>query len=125
MSRTRRQTKEQKQEWMRERQHRKGSDSIVVMEPRESVALATLPNEKHLIDTFDEKQWRFQEAADHLAISKGTLKRLAMKELAKGASGIGNVRIGPKKKQTLWTFADSALRRIHNRMTGGFYNQPD
>ena len=76
------------------------------------------------IDTFNEKQWKYKDAADHLAISKGTLKRLTMMELAEGAPGIGTLRIGPKKAQTLYTYADSALRRIHNRMTGGYYGRP-
>jgi hypothetical protein len=40
------------------------------------------------------------------------------------SSGIGTVRIGPKKAQTLYTYADSALRRTYNRMTGGYYGRP-
>jgi len=75
-------------------------------------------------DTFNEKHWKYQEAADHLAISKGTLKRLTMIELSEGAIDIGTVKIGPKKAHTLYTYTDSALRRVHNRMVGGYYGRP-
>ena len=75
-------------------------------------------------DTFSEKQWQFGEAAKHLAISKSTLKRLTLKELAEGASDIGTVRNGPKKAHTLYTYPESTLRRIHNRMMGGYYGRP-
>lgn len=77
-----------------------------------------------MADNFSEKQWKFGEAADHLAISKATLKRLTMIELANGATDIGTVRIGPKQAHTLYTYPDSALRRIHNRILGGYYGRP-
>jgi hypothetical protein len=46
-----------------------------------------------------------------------------MIELSEGATDIGTVRIGPKA-HTLYTYTDSALRRIHNRMAGGYYGRP-
>jgi hypothetical protein len=133
MSRPRKQTQEQKYQWMKERQQPKTAVPVVVMERRQPAAQTSIepPYQPHTgssvigqADTFDERQWKYRDAADHLAISKGTLKRLTMIELAEGATGIGTLRIGPKKAQTLYTYADSALRRIHNRMTGGYYGRP-
>jgi hypothetical protein len=125
MSRPRKQTQEQKYEWMKERQQAKTAEPLAVTDRSEPAPIVPpqKPRVVH-IDTFNEKQWKYKDAADHLAISKGTLKRLTMMELAEGAPGIGTLRIGPKKAQTLYTYADSALRRIHNRMTGGYYGRP-
>jgi hypothetical protein len=74
-------------------------------------------------DTFDEKHWKFGEAASHLGISKTTLKRLTMIELQNGVTDIGTVRIGPKKAHVMYVYPESALRRIHNRIMGGYYDQ--
>jgi hypothetical protein len=74
-------------------------------------------------DTFNERHWRFGEAACHLGISKTTLKRLTMIELQNGATDIGTVRIGPKRAHVLYVYPESTLRRIHNRIMGGYYDQ--
>jgi hypothetical protein len=76
------------------------------------------------VEPYAEKHWRFNEAATHLAISKSTLRRLTLIELAEGAVDICHLRIGPKQAHTLYTYSDSALRRIYNRMVGGYYNRP-
>jgi len=128
MSRARVQTQEQKYDWMRAKQLSKTAKPLVVVgkpEPTQSITESqhdVLFETQTSVDMFHEKKWKYQEAADHLAISKGTLRRLTMVELAEGATGIGHLRIGPKKAHTLYTYADSALRRIYNRMTGGYYN---
>jgi hypothetical protein len=74
-------------------------------------------------DTFNEKQWAFREAASHLGINKTTVKRLTLIELQSGATDIGTVRIGPKRAHVLYVYPESALRRIHNRIMGGYYDQ--
>ena len=74
-------------------------------------------------DTFNEKHWAFGEAACHLGISKTTLKRLTLIELQNGATDIGTGRIGPKRAHVLYVYPDSVLRRIHNRIMGGYYDQ--
>jgi hypothetical protein len=74
-------------------------------------------------DTFNEKHWKFGEAACHLGISKTTLKRLTLIELQNGATDIGTMRIGPKQAHVLYVYPESALRRIHNRIMGGYYDQ--
>ena len=74
-------------------------------------------------DTFNEKHWGVKEAACHLAISKQTLKRLTLIELQNDATDIGTVRIGPKKAHVMYVYPESALRRIHNRIMGGYYDQ--
>ena len=74
-------------------------------------------------DPFNEKHWKFGEAACHLAISKATLKRLTLIEVRNGATDIGTLRIGPKKAHVLYVYPESALRRIHNRIMGGYYDQ--
>jgi hypothetical protein len=87
------------------------------------MAEAYMPGRTLESDTFNEKHWKFGEAACHLGISKTTLKRLTLMELQNGATDIGTVRIGPKKAHVLYVYPESALRRIHNRIMGGYYDQ--
>jgi hypothetical protein len=58
-----------------------------------------------------------------LGISKPTLKRLTLIELQNGALDIGTMRLGPKQAHVLYVYPESALRRIHNRIMGGYYDQ--
>lgn len=71
-----------------------------------------------------DKHWKPKAAADHLGISRGTLKRITIIELEDGGTGVGTAKLGPKKAHTLYTYTDTALRRIHNRLMGGYYGRP-
>ena len=90
-----------------------------------TVIHADMPGTKLITepDTFNDKHWGFKEAACHLGISKTTLKRLTLIELQNGATDIGTVRIGPKKAHVLYVYPESGLRRVHNRIMGGYYDQ--